>query len=574
MAAISEYLGSEENRFRAITYQRVAQMLESLPEDITEYIKKNDLTKVHGIGRKTLEKIEEFVRTGTIKKYEELKKQIPPDFIELMEVPGLGARTLRQLHDELGVRTREELIEALRSGRAARLKGMGPKKIEKILHGLELAEKLTERILYWTALTIARTLIAEMRQRLGEKIAEVEVAGSLRRGKETVGDIDILVACVPEHAKHVVDTFTALGEVVEVLMKGDTKASVLAGQERRQVDLRVIKPQEWGAALQYFTGSKEHNVRLRELARQRNLKVNEYGVFTADTGERLCGATEEEVYETLGMQWVPPEMREDRGEIELATRRAIPQLVKFEHIRGDMQMHSTWSDGRHSIRDIALYIAEHFPQYEYILITDHSQSVRVANGLTPERFLAQFEEIKRVNAELGGKPAVKAGCEVDILPDGRLDLPDELLAKFDFVVASIHSRFNMDNTERLVAACRHPYVNAIGHPTGRLIGMRDSYPLNLERVVEAAVKTGTALEINGQPDRMDLPDILAHRAREAGAYFILSTDAHFTGNFQYMEIAVKVARRAWLTPAHILNTRPWEEIEEWKAHKKKLLAAG
>ena len=568
MAAMSEYLGGTENMFRARVYEKAAQIISSLPVDIEEYMKDHDLTKLHGIGKRTVEKIKEFIETGTIKKYEELKQQVPPDFIELMEVPGLGPKTLKTLHDAFGITTKEELIEVLKSGKAAQLKGFGPKKIEKILHGIELLQQSRERILYWKALQIARVLMAELKEAVGDRILSMEVAGSVRRGKETIGDIDILVSADRKHHHEIIEAFTKLPSVKEVILAGTTKASIISDEEDRQVDLRVIVPDEWGAALQYFTGSKEHNVRVREIAREKGLKINEYGVFRIDTNEKIAGKTEEEVYEAIGMQWIPPEMRENRGEVELAIQRKIPTLVSLEDVKGDMQSHSEWSDGSLPIIKIADFLMKNF-KYEYFVLTDHSQAVRVANGLTPERFLKQIEEIKKINAELG-TDFVKAGAEVDILPDGTLDLPDEILEKLDFVVASIHSHFNRDNTDRIIRACMNPYVHVIGHPTGRIIGQRDPYPLNFPQIIETCLKTGTALEINGQPDRMDLSDTLAFEARQAGVMLTLATDAHYNSNFYYMEIAVKIARRAWCTPDNILNTRPWEEIEEWKERKLKL----
>ncbi len=566
IADMYEFLGGDTNRFRALAYRKAAQVIENLPEDIATYMEKHDLQKVHGIGAKTIEKIREFLKTGTIQKYEELRQQVPESLIPLMDVPGLGPKTLRQLYETFHIQTEEDLRRILQSGEVYRLKGFGPKKVQKILHGLELRTALTQRMLYWEALTLARDLLHALHEQLGTQIQKSAYAGSLRRGKETIGDIDLLISTNPEHRTAIIQTFTQLPDVKEILAAGETKASVLVGDNRRQVDLRLIQPDQWGAALMYFTGSKNHNVRLRELARARGWKLNEYGLFDETSNTRLAGTTEEEVFACFNMQWIPPEMREDQGEIELALNHQIPQLVTIQDIRGDMQSHSTWSDGSLSILEMADYVLKHFPHYEYLVLTDHSQAVRVAGGLSPEQFRKQKEEIQKVNAELG-RDFVKAGAEVDILPNGNLDLPDDLLQELDFVIASIHSHFQRDNTDRIIQACLNPYVHAIGHPTGRLIGSREPYPLNMEQIIEVCAQTGTALEINGQPDRMDLNDQYARWAREAGVPLILSTDAHYSSNFHYMEIAVVIARRAWCSPQHILNTRPWHEITLWKQEK-------
>ena len=344
----------------------------------------------------------------------------------------------------------------------------------------------------------------------------------------------------------------------------------IEGKER-QVDVRIFKDDEWGAALQYFTGSKQHNVHLREIAKEKGLKVNEYGVYDVKTGEKIAGETEEGVYNAVGLDWIPPELREDRGEIEAAMEHRLPKLVELKDIKGDLHVHSTWTDGAYSIQQIVEYVRKHY-NYEYIAITDHSKAVRVAHGLDEEKILQEIQEIKKLNKMLG-LDFIKKGVEVDILYDGSLDLSDEVLAELDWVVASVHSYLNQDNTDRIIKAMENPYVSVIGHPTGRILGQRDPYPLDMDAIMKAAKETGTALEINAQPTRMDLNDIWIRKAVEEGVMLVISTDSHNLGHFAYMEIGVAQARRGWATKENILNTRSWKEVQEFLNKKRKRLGA-
>lgn len=561
MAHIYEFM---DDRFRSIAYQRAAQIIEDLPQDIRNYIQSGEIHHLRGIGSGIEEKILEYINTGKISKYEELKRLIPLDFLDLMEVPGLGPKTLKRLYQELGIDTKEKLIEALKDGRVAKLKGFGEKKVQNILKGLEIHEKSQKRLLLWEALQLGREVVEKIKTL--PEVKQIEVAGSLRRMKETIGDIDILVACEEGDRQKVIDHFTNLDIVKQVIAKGDTKASVIIFDKDRQVDLRVLNVDEWGSGLQYFTGSKEHNVRLRDIAKSKGLKVSEYGVFDAKTGEKIAGKTEEEVYRTIGMQWIPPEMREDRGEIELAIEGKIPQLVQLSDIKGDLHMHSTWTDGISTIEEIANFVLKNF-NYEYIAITDHSKAVRVAHGLDEDDVLKYIEEIDKINKQIGFD-FIKKGIEVDILSDGSLDLPDEVLAKLDWVVASVHSQLGRDNTDRIIKAMENPYVCAIGHPTGRTFGSREGYPLS-EDILKVAKDTNTALEINAQPTRMDLPDMWIKKAVEIGVKLVISTDSHSLSNFAYMETGIALARRGWAKKEDILNTRSWEYIEKFKQEKKK-----
>ncbi len=568
MAAIYEFL---DDRFRAMAYQRAANIIEDLPDDVRHYLETGELYKIRGIGPSIALKIEEYVKTGKITKYEELKKLIPEDFLELVDLPGIGPKTLKRIYDELGISTKEELIKALKDGRIERLSGFGPKKVENMLKALELYEVSKRRIILWEALQLSKYLVNKLNEL--EEVRKIEVVGSLRRRKETIGDIDILIVSDDEHRMKIMDYFTSFPEVKEVLVKGPKKSSVIMNIEgkERQVDVRIFKDDEWGAALQYFTGSKQHNVHMREIAKEKGLKVNEYGVYEVSTGKKIAGETEEGVYNAVGMDWIPPELREDRGEIEAAMEHRLPKLVELKDIKGDLHVHSTWTDGAYTIQQIVDYVRKHY-KYEYIAMTDHSKAVRVAHGLDEEKILQEIEEIDKLNKMLG-LDFIKRGVEVDILYDGSLDLSDEVLARLDWVVASVHSYLNQDNTERIIKAMENPYVTVIGHPTGRIIGQREPYPLDMDAIMKAAKETGTALEINAQPTRMDLNDIWIRKAVEEGVMLVISTDSHNLGHFAYMEIGVAQARRGWATKENILNTRSWKEVQEFVNKKRKRFGA-
>jgi DNA polymerase (family 10) len=397
-------------------------------------------------------------------------------------------------------------------------------------------------------------------------VKHAELAGSLRRKKETVGDIDILVSSAEKNRNKIVSHFISSDIAKQILAKGNTKASIILKGSGRQADLRIVDPDEWGSALQYFTGSKEHNVHLRTIAKEKGYKISEYGLFLTMNDKKVAGESEEDVYKKLGFQFVPPEMREDKGEIELAEKNKIPRLISLDDIKGDLQMHSVWSDGLHSIEDIVKYVKKNF-SYDYIAITDHSKSSRIAKGMDERQILKQIKAIDEVNKKLGNG-FVKKGIEVDILPDGTLDIPDDILVQLDWVTASIHSGFNKDNTERIIRACENPHVLCIGHPTGRLIGTREAYKVDIGKIIDAAKATNTALEINAQPERMDLNDELAAMAREKKVKLVISTDTHTLENFYFMKLGVFIARRAWCTADDILNTRSWSEIKKLKHQKK------
>ncbi len=564
MADILEFLG--DNRYRINTYRRVAELLADLPQDIEVLYKEGKLDALPGVGSSTVQKIEEFLKTGKVSKYEELRKKVPEDLIDLMDAPGVGPKTLKTAYDKLGVRSREDFLRVLRDGSLAKLPGFGAKKVEKILKGIELWQSSQERISLIDAYRIAEKVLEHMSK--AEGIEEISVAGSLRRMKETIGDVDILVSAERNAWEDIHRHFVSYEEVKEVLAQGETKSSVVL-KSSRQVDLRTVEPYQWGAALQYFTGSKEHNVRVRDIAKEKGLKVNEYGIFRVEDGKRVGGEKEEDIYRLIGMECPPPEIRENWGEIELALEGKLPKLVSLEDIKGDFHMHTNWSDGANTLEDMAQTAYE--LGYKYIVIGDHSQSARIANGLTPERYEKQWKEIEEINRTYNPKGFyILKGCEVDILPDGSLDLPDSLLEGFDFVVASIHTRFEQDNTYRVLKAMENPYVNLIGHPTGKSYGHRESYPLDMEKVMEVALETGTALEIN--TFRIDLSPENIKKCVDRGVTMVIVTDAHSLTHLRYMKLGVGIARRGWATPDLILNTKSLEGVKEFVAEKRRKLA--
>jgi len=566
MSGMYRFIGERE-KFRAVAYENASKTIRNLPEEISHYTIDHHLKKLSGIGESIEEKIFEFLDSGKIHKYEELKKRVPYELLEFIDISGFGPQTLKVIHDKLDINSKDELIDALQNGRLETLKGFGKKKVENLRRALKLHKVIEERMLLGTAVQLGEKILERLMKL--PQVLRAEIAGSVRRGKETIGDIDIILASKEKDRKKIISAFTSMDLVARILAKGDTKASVIVKDLTRQVDLRIVNEEEWGSALLYFTGSKEHNIRLRTIAKERGMKISEYGLFDVKSGKRIAGATEEEIYRKLGFEFVPPEMREDIGELEIAARNKIPSLIVLKDIRGDLQMHSKWSDGSENILTIAEYVMKNF-DYDYIVMTDHSKSSRIAGGLDEKDFRKQFKEIEEVNEKLK-KNFVKKGAEVDILSDGSLDLPDELLEQMDWVTASIHAGFKNDNTDRLIAACENPFVNCIGHPSGILIGEREAYPVNWDKLFEAAEQTGTALEINAQPQRLDLNAELARKAASTGVTLTISTDAHTLSNFSFMRFGVMTARRGWCAAKQVLNTKSWSELEKFRKAKQNLL---
>jgi len=547
------------NPFRIRSYRKAVRIIGDMTQDVAELAAAGRLTDIPGIGEGISGKIKEYLATGRIEKFEEMKKGVPGGLIALLSVPGLGPRTVAMLHKELGVESAEDLRAAIKKGRLSGLAGMGEKKIGNMLRGLKLIREFGSRLPLGIALPVASEIVARLSRTA--VVGEIEPAGSLRRRAETVGDIDILVG--GRDGKSIIETFAGLAMVREVLASGETKGSVIV-EGGLQVDLRVVPRKSFGAALQYFTGSKSHNIHLRRIAREKGLKINEYGLFRGK--KMLCGRTEKEIYKRLGMCWIPPELREDRGEIEAASVGKLPRLIRAADIKGDLHLHSQWSDGAASIRAIAARAKA--MGYGYMVISDHSRSLKIARGLSVESLRKQIAEIRELNSRLRGM-RILAGSEVDIMNDGSLDFPDELLAELDFVIASIHGGFKQSRekiTERIVMAMKNPYVSAIGHPTGRLIGEREAYEVDIDRLLAAAAETGTALELNAYYQRLDAGDLLCRRAKEKGVRISIGTDAHSPEQMWMMELGVGTARRGWLEKKDVLNTM---SLSELRKHLKK-----
>lgn len=546
-----------ESPFRITAYRRAARALEGLTEDVATVAARGELEQIPGIGKGTAEKIQEFLQTGTSKYYEELRASLPPGITELMSVPEVGPKTAMLLYERLEIKTIDELEQACKEGKVRKLPRMGEKTEENILKGIALLRRTKERLPIGQVLPHAQELVEALRAL--REVKQVGVAGSLRRMKETIGDIDILVTS--PKAGPVMDVFTTFPKVKQVLAKGPTRSSIVLDMGI-QADVRVVEPESFGAALQYFTGSKEHNVKLREKAVRKGLKINEYGVFEVKGDRRVAGRTEEEVYAAVGLPWIPPEIREDQGEIELAERGMLPVLIGPTDIRGDLQMHTRWSDGSDSIEEMAR--AAKVLGYEYIAITDHSQSLKFVGGVTVEELRQHIKAAKKASDKIG--IAVLMGTECDVLPNGRLDYPDEVLRDLDVVVCSVHSRLRMprdEMTARIIKAMENPHADILGHPTGRLLGQREAYEVDIEKVLETARRTKTALEINASPQRLDLNDVHAKMARERGVTLVISTDAHNRYQLKYMEFGIGVARRAWVKAKDVLNTLPLPQFQAW-----------
>ena len=538
-----------ENIFKVRAYRRASEALLGMDEDLSSPERMEEMAGIEGIGKSMAGKIKEYLETGSIAKYKDLISDVPETLLPLLKIQGLGPRTIMAAFRELGVRDLESLEKAVADGRLAALPGMGEKKVENIRMGIEMYKTGKERISIGLALPVAEEMMLPLRA-VAEKVS---LAGSARRMRETVGDLDILATC--SDCSRAVDAFVSHPLVRKVNARGETKASVIIGTYNLQVDLRVVAPESYGAALLYFTGSTAHNVKLRGRARDMDLKVNEYGVFRGE--EMVAGKREEDVYRILGLQWIPPEIREDRGEIEAALTGKVPELVRAEDIRGDIHTHSNYSDGTNDIRTIAL--AARDMGYGYVGICDHSAASRIAGGMDEKKLGARNEEIDEVNREIRGIEVLK-GIEVDILSDGRLDYPDRILEKLDFVIAAIHQGFRKDAAKRMKSAMDNPLVDIIAHPTGRLLSGRSGYDLDIDEIIEYAAGKNVSLEINSHFDRLDLNDLNILRARSAGARFLISTDLHEAGMFANIRYGVGMARRGWLTRKDVLNTYEWKDV--------------
>ncbi|MCG6956998.1 MAG: DNA polymerase/3'-5' exonuclease PolX [Gemmatimonadetes bacterium] len=559
------------NPFRIRAYRNVVSTIEGLSRPLKAMVDAGeDLTELPSVGKDIAAHINELMSTGTITRLEEVAAEYPRTLVQLMRLDGVGPKKARKLFTELDVRTVDDLQVALEAGRVESLEGFGKKSAQKILRSIEEHRRHVGRFLRDEVEQLLAGVLDHMKTAPG--VERLEIAGSLRRRKETIGDVDLLAQCEGDGTA-VVDHFVAFPGADRVEAAGGTKGNIVL-RSGLSIDLRVIPARSFGAALQYFSGSKEHNVAMRTRAVRKRLRVNEWGVFRIpegvdpealgkEAGERIAGDTEEGVYAALGMQWVPPELRENRGEIEAALDGTLPRLVTLDDIRGDLQMHSTWSDGKATLEEMARACRDR--GYEYMAITDHSQAMAMVGGLTPERARAQWEEVEEVRSRVEGLDILRS-AEVDILKDGRLDLPDEILAGLDVVLVSVHSFMDQDKktmTDRVLRAIRHPEVDILAHPTGRLLNRREPFEMDVEAILAAAAELDVAVEVNANPNRLDLSDVHVYRARELGVKVVLSTDAHSPRGLDDMRFGVDQARRGWLEPGDVLNALPVAGLRAW-----------
>ncbi|MBI2101378.1 DNA polymerase/3'-5' exonuclease PolX [Candidatus Woesearchaeota archaeon] len=555
---IADYLefGTDaKDRFKIRAYRKAALVIEGLSEDIEQVWKEGRLEDLPGIGEGIAKKIDEFLRTGKLKHLDELKKKTPVDMEGLGKIEGVGPKTILKLYRELKIKDVAGLEKAAKQGKIQKIEGLGPIVEQNILKSIEFSRKSRERVPLGFALASAEEVVRMLKTL--KEVQKASIAGSTRRMKETIGDIDILATS--KNPGKVIEFFTKMPNVAQVLAKGPTKSSVRL-KEGIQVDLRVLNDSIFGAALLYFTGNKEHNIILRRIAIEKGLKLSEYGLFDNKTNKIVAGRTEEEVYKKLGMDYIEPEMREDEGEIEMAQHHMLPKLIGYNDIKGDLQMHTKWSDGNNTIEEMAL--AAKKLGHEYICITDHTGRIAIANPLDKKRIKGQRKEIDKANKKLNGIEILQ-GVEVNITDDGKLDMPDKVLKELDIVVASIHSGFKNPKekiTRRMVKAMENENVDIIAHPTGRLITRRESYDIDLEAVFDAAKRTNTIMEINSYPERMDLRDSHVRAAVKAGVKLVISTDAHNTDQLHFFKLGIGTARRGWATKNDIINTRKLKDM--------------
>ncbi|MEW6062944.1 MAG: DNA polymerase/3'-5' exonuclease PolX [Nanoarchaeota archaeon] len=556
---IADILEIKNIQWKPRAYRKAAQTIESLAEPIENIYKKGgikSLKEIPGVGQGIAEKIEEYLKTGHIKEMEILKKSLPTGLDELMQISSLGPKKIMHLYKKLKIKNLKDLEQAIKKHRLRNLFGFGAKTEENIARGIGLFKASKERILLGIALPTASSIIDRLKKL--REVHKISIAGSLRRMKETIGDIDILVTS--PKSEIVMKAFTAMPEVKRTLAKGQTKSMVIL-KNGIQADVRVVDDESFGAALQYFTGSKDHNIKLREIAIKKGYKLNEYGLFKR-TGRRIAGKTEKEIYKKLGLSYMEPELRENLGEIELARQNKLPNLITLKDIKGDLHVHTNWSDGNESIEAMIKSAMER--DYEYIAITDHSKRSAIAKGLNEKKMVEQIKEIKKLRKKYSIK--ILTGSEVDILADGTLDFPDELLKKLDVVVAAVHSGWKMPKekmTKRIIKALENPYVDILDHPTGRLIDKRPAYEVDMEEIFKIAKQNNKILEINAQIDRLDLKDTYIKAAIEYGLKLAISTDAHSIENLDFMQYGVAQARRGFAAKKDIINTLPFNKLSKY-----------
>lgn len=579
LSEIGEYLDMQGVAFKPRAYEKVAGVIDGLEEDVEQIYKRGglkSLEKIPGVGVSIAEKIEEYLKTGGIRYYEELKKKTPVDLSTLTQVEGLGPKKIKKLYEKLEIKNLGDLEDAAKTHKIRDLESFGLKSEENILKGIEFLRKSSGRFILGFVMPVVEEI--EERLRYLKEVKKVVVAGSIRRKKETVGDVDILV--ISAKPKSVMDYFTSMPEVININARGDTKSTIKisfeggfsSGEKNGlNVDLRVVPEESFGAALNYFTGSKDHNVALRRLAIEKGYKLNEYGLFRDQ--KQIAGKTEEEIYKTLGMDYIEPELREVTGEIEAAKRRALPKLIGYSDLKGDLQVQSSWTDGANSIMELA-EAAEAFG-LNYIAITDHTKRLAMTGGLDEKKIKRQMAEIDRINSKLktlNSKFRILKGTECDILKDGSLDLSDGVLAKLDIVGVAVHSHFNLSKkvqTERLIRAMRNPHVDILFHPTGRVINKRRAYEVDMDEIIRVAASTGTILEIDALPDRLDLKDEYVRKCITKGVKLAIDSDAHSITHFAYLEYGIAQARRGWATKEDVINTWPLEKMKSFLKNFKR-----
>ncbi len=559
---IAAYLEMENIAFKPQAYEKAALGLEGSADDVEEIYRRegfDGLKKISGVGKSLAEKIEEYLKTGKIKYYESFKKKMPVDIEELTRVEGIGPKIVKELYKHLKIKNLEDLEKAARDGKIRELPNFGEKTEKNILQGIEFLKRSKGRFLLGYILPEVKEIINKLKNL--REVKEISPAGSVRRMKETIGDVDILV--ITPKPKKVVDYFVSLPGIVKIWGKGPTKASVRM-QQGFDVDIRVIPEGDYGSALQYFTGSKEHNIATRKIAIEKGLKLNEYGIFRGK--KKLASRTEKDVYKIIGLFYIEPELRENTGEIEAAQKGNLPKIIGYNDIKGDFHIHTNWNGGHNSIEEMVEEAKK--MGYEYLGVSEHTKFLRIEHGLDEKKLLLQIKYIKKLNKKLKGFTVLQ-GCESNILSDGSIDIPDEVLAQLDYVIAGVHSQMKLPRdkmTERIIKAMENPNVDIVSHPTGRLLKRRDEYKIDFDKILEIAKKTGTILEINSCPDRLDLDDQNIKKAIRAGVKLVINTDAHERSQMRYMELGIAQARRGWAEKKDIINCWPLEKL--LKAFKK------
>ena len=553
---IADFLEMEGVQFKPYAYQKAAITLETLEREVGDIYKEGGreaLLKIPGIGQSLAEKIEEYLKTGKIKYYEELKKKTPVNMEELVQVEGLGPKKVKVLYQKLGIRNLKDLEKAAKAHKIASLFGFGEKTEKNILEGIAFLKRSKGRFLLGEILPTVKEVYQKLKTL--KEVEKIDPAGSVRRMKETIGDVDFLV--ISKNPEKVMDFFTSLPGIVKIWGKGSTKSSIRM-REGFDMDIRVVPARSYGSALQYFTGSKEHNIAIRKVAIDKGLKLSEYGLFRGP--RMIAGKTEEELYKALGMEWIPPELRENQGEIEAALEGRLPKIIDYKDIKGDLHCHSKWDGGADTIDQI-VEVAKKMG-YQYIGIADHTKFLRIEHGLDEKRLALQRKEIDSLNKKLKDFKILQ-GAETNILPDGSIDIKDEVLKKLDYVIAGVHSQFKMEKekmTERIIKAMKNPHLDIISHPTGRILKRRDEYQIDFDKILRAAKEFGTILEINSFPERLDLNDQNIRRAKEVGVKMVINTDSHHKDQLRFIEFGIAQARRGWAEKEDIINTQPLEKL--------------